>query len=138
VPNSAQIRPHPELLQTKLQKIAQLQEEWASMADFVRSHVFRKPSVIRSDGKRVVRDLRLSEEDVVFMENDFPYALNEGGQHWVLWFGCRDDPRVDIDGILHNELEKRFGHDRFDFAWYENPKMSIPDYYHVQVFWIHK
>lgn len=26
----------------------------------------------------------------------------------------------------------------FDFAWYENPKMSVPDFYHVQVFWITK
>eukprot|EP00697_Spironema_sp_BW2_P000817 gnl/Spiro4/11098_TR5885_c0_g1_i1.p2 gnl/Spiro4/11098_TR5885_c0_g1~~gnl/Spiro4/11098_TR5885_c0_g1_i1.p2 ORF type:complete len:207 (-),score=48.24 gnl/Spiro4/11098_TR5885_c0_g1_i1:102-686(-) len=23
----------------------------------------------------------------------------------------------------------------FEFVWYENPKMSIPDIYHVQVFW---
>ena len=26
----------------------------------------------------------------------------------------------------------------FDFVWYENPKMSVPDFYHVQVFWITK
>lgn len=138
IPSSSQIRPHPELLQTKLVKIAKLQDEWASMADFVRSHVFGKSSVIRSDGKRVVRDNRLSEVDIVFIENDFPYALDEGGQHWVLWFGCRDDPRLDIDTILSRELQRRIGHDGFDFAWYENPKMSIPEYYHVQVFWIHK
>jgi hypothetical protein len=24
---------------------------------------------------------------------------------------------------------------RFRFVWYENPKMTVPDVYHVQVFW---
>ena len=25
--------------------------------------------------------------------------------------------------------------DTFQFAWYENPKMTVPGIYHVQVFW---
>lgn len=27
--------------------------------------------------------------------------------------------------------------DQFDFVWYENPKMTVPLVYHVQVFWCH-
>lgn len=27
--------------------------------------------------------------------------------------------------------------DTYDFAWYPNPKVSVPDFYHVHVFWKH-
>lgn len=32
-------------------------------------------------------------------------------------------------------LQLRLGHGNFEFVWYLNPKMTIPDVYHVQVFW---
>lgn len=36
---------------------------------------------------------------------------------------------------IHDGLKLRLGHTNFEFVWYLNPKMTIPDVFHVQVFW---
>jgi hypothetical protein len=46
-----------------------------------------------------------------------------------------DDINRDIDAAIGTRLGKSAD---FDFIWYENPKMTIPGIYHVQVFWCTK
>ena len=41
--------------------------------------------------------------------------------------------QVSID--IEHELTAMQGKDKFDFAWYINPKMTVPELFHVQVFW---
>jgi hypothetical protein len=45
-------------------------------------------------------------------------------------------PREQISTDIAEGIQLLIGerHD-FEFVWYENPKMTVPDLYHVQVFW---
>jgi hypothetical protein len=69
----------------------------------------------------------------VFLPNMFPYNVPKGTKHFILWFGSREPlPDYVINSILEEEMCKLGGK---DFVWYENPKMTVKDIWHVQVFW---
>ena len=55
----------------------------------------------------------------------------------MLWYGCQAQPydysQITTDVVA--ALRTLCPDDLFDFGWYKNPKMSIPEYYHVHVFW---
>jgi len=93
----------------------------------------------------------------VFKPNRYPYQLPvrqlpEGyhefqrqTQHWILWYHhYPDEPLVNpsdvvIDHDIRCELTALVtlhNFEAFDFIWYRNPGMSVPDMFHVQVFWI--
>lgn len=42
---------------------------------------------------------------------------------------------TEINADISAALWKLLGHGNFEFVWYENPKMTVPGIYHVQVFW---
>lgn len=81
------------------------------------------------------------EATKVLEENKFPYSLPPGTRHSILWY--LGDWRGVLDGDtitdhVSTELAEVIGGKAgatFEFVWYENPKMSIPDIFHVQVFW---
>lgn len=69
----------------------------------------------------------------MFAPNEFPYSVP---RHWVLWYGAGFTGVTD-EGVTAAiaarvacvpELAGK------DFAWYVNPKMTVPEYMHVQVF----
>ena len=73
----------------------------------------------------------------IFAPNEFPY--NSDGNHSIMWYGGIDQSQIkenEVNEDIFQNLEKQLGHVNFEFAWYENPKMTIPQIYHVQVFWI--
>jgi len=93
----------------------------------------------------------------VFQPNRYPYQLpvrqlpdschefQRKTQHWILWYHhYPDEPLVDpsddvIDFDVRREvsaLVKSHGFEACDYIWYRNPGMSVPDMFHVQVFWI--
>ena len=41
----------------------------------------------------------------------------------------------EINKDIYNSIYNIVKCDKFKFVWYENPKMSIDDIYHIQVFW---
>jgi hypothetical protein len=41
----------------------------------------------------------------------------------------------EITGHISKAMKTRLKHERFEFVWYQNPKMTIPEIFHVQVFW---
>mmetsp|Transcript_69573 Transcript_69573/g.201621 ORF Transcript_69573/g.201621 Transcript_69573/m.201621 type:complete len:259 (+) Transcript_69573:297-1073(+) len=91
----------------------------------------------------------------VLLPNRYPYQLprREGvreeqqcAQHYILWyFHYPEEPLPDpedaaIDADIRRRLvevlrERGLG-DRADYIWYRNPSMSVPQVFHVQVFWI--
>jgi hypothetical protein len=114
----------------------EMDEKWMSCKDYILFKVFgRQPKVICN--RFYVENMEVDAAEKVFQQNEFPYAIEEGN-HWVLWYGssgqsCSDeDITSDIYIALLDHLN---GSEDFDFAWYENPKMSVPEFYHVQVFW---
>ena len=74
-----------------------------------------------------------------FKENRFKYNIN--GNHYVMWYLKYDTRTLTEDVInfdIYCNIYQILGNTNFNFAWYKNPKMTIPDIFHVQVFWIDK
>jgi hypothetical protein len=159
VPNAARIRPSEERLALKRAKLAEIEATWASFTDYIRATVFGEVAVdVAVDTgtsssesgsgtsgltKKVVATLPPTDPSVLqkrFVPNDFPYDLAEGN-HWVLWYAAPTQP-CSIDAITADVSQHLQEHLRgsgidadFDFAWYINPKMTVPEFFHVQVFW---
>lgn len=116
-----------------------IEENWGSLLDYILSTVFFKPTSIHSTSKKLVADTSNIEGKVRFVQNEFPYQLELGANHCVLWLGPEPSGALpseeDINSHITRSLRAQTGGDDFDFAWYENPKMTVPWVYHVQVFW---
>ena len=72
----------------------------------------------------------------VFQEQLFPYRI-EDGRHFVMWYATKEQKRSDeeITSDIETELKAMTGtEDAFQFGWYVNPKMTVPEFFHVQVF----
>lgn len=92
--------------------------------------------------------------DPVFQPNMYPYQLPEReathelqrmGQHWILWYlhypweTVADPPDTSIEEDVRKEVHaaaREAGFEDVDYIWYRNPGMSVPELFHVQVFWI--
>jgi hypothetical protein len=62
-----------------------------------------------------------------------------------MWYGDAqkpyaygDDSTDRINADINEALTQMCEEVEFDFAWYENPAMTVPEFYHVQVFWVRK
>lgn len=136
IPNSSQIRPLPEQLVEKHAGMNAVNETWKSMRDYILHQIFDKPVLEDLDGKLGAADADVTATSIVFCVSQFPYNVQHGGKHWILWFGCHEEPNININNVILKKLQDYLGHDDFDYAWYQNPKMSLPDFYHVHVFWV--
>lgn len=141
IPNRHSIRPTPEQIQIKLEKIQEIESEWESFFDFVLHNVFEQNYTINYTGKKFIQTYDKSTlASWVFKPSDFKYQLSDNSNHFILWssefnIGYDFDDLI-INNIISNKIKEMIGDSDFDFAWYKNPKPSIPEFYHVQVFWI--
>ena len=137
IPNSLTIRPTENVLNKKLETLKEIDEKWMSLKDYILFKVFKlETKVICS--RMYVPDQTVLTTAPYFEVNEFPYNIGKGN-HWVLWYGSPTQPHSDQiinDDIREAITTKLDGRTNFDFAWYINPKMSVPDFFHVQVFWI--
>ena len=44
-------------------------------------------------------------------------------------------PDEEITRDIDEAIKEIVNHDNYKFVWYVNPKMTIPEVFHVQVFW---
>eukprot|EP00607_Mallomonas_marina_P004764 CAMPEP_0182434076 /NCGR_PEP_ID=MMETSP1167-20130531/67418_1 /TAXON_ID=2988 /ORGANISM="Mallomonas Sp, Strain CCMP3275" /LENGTH=174 /DNA_ID=CAMNT_0024623517 /DNA_START=236 /DNA_END=760 /DNA_ORIENTATION=+ len=138
IPGPDQIRPDSLTIEKKMQSMERINNEWASVDSYILHTIFEKPLFLRSDG---LKDVSMQDRDVfdmiVFRPNDFPYDVGRDGNHFVLWFGVKQRTHSDleIDSELRTYLDSLIGSNRYLYGWYENPNMTVPEYYHVQVFW---
>lgn len=138
LPGAESIRPDPQTRQKKLDFSKSIEENWCSFEDFFLYYVFGKSFLLDSDvGKKYVLENDV-EKRQVFKANDFRYDVGNG-EHWVLWYGSRVNLRTD-DEITHDieiQLAMMLGATvPFQFGWYINPQVTIPEFFHVQVFWV--
>lgn len=136
IPSSQQIRPSKQLLEEKNKKTEKLLLEWMTCKDFVLDVYFGYPTSLYRGRLFVPGPILTSEWS--FLPCSFPYSLDTGN-HFVLW-NSYYDISVEFDNeFIHKHItesiQKIVGTDCFDFAWYKNPKPSLPELYHVQVFW---
>ena len=128
--------------------MSDIEDNWESPTDYILSTVFVKPTSVSPTTHKLKSDITDITGQVKFERNEFPYQLDKGAYHYVLWMGpCASTSASDLShsAVLPTEdeindhisraLEQITGGIDFDFAWYENPKMTIPSVFHVQVFW---
>ena len=138
IPNSEQIRPSKHAQEEKRKKSEAILLEWMTFKDFILdSHFGYSTAIYRG---RLYVPGPVSTSMWCFSPCMFPYALDGASQHFVLW-NSYHDIQVEFDNEVINQqitesLQKIVGNDNFDFVWYKNPRPTLPELYHVQVFWI--
>lgn len=137
IPDESMIRPSQKNLENKSAFSEYVLANWMSFRDFI-LHTYFKYPVDVDDGHMYVLDRPTVEWN--FSESLFSYDLPSGVNHFILWNALYDYTK-DIDDLTVNllieeNLKKIAGSDAFDFVWYKNPKPSIPELWHCQVFWI--
>lgn len=140
IPSASQIRPAPETLQAKQKLRQEIDRKWSSTRDWLLHEIFDLPFESNYVGQLyVVDDQFVASRESRFIPNAFPYqASDPQAQHWVLWYPDKQRPSLLTDDVINTHLQQhleRVAGSSFVFAWYENPKMQIPDLYHVQCFW---
>ena len=141
IPGFNNIRPSRNILYQKYLDSVFMPLIYKSVKDYIYINHFKfNPTLITQSNKTDVK-LECLREDIqiknVFVKNEYPYDVPVNTKHYVLWYShysfSRDDNKINKD--IYDSLYKLLKHRNFEFIWYENPKMSIPDIYHVQVFW---
>jgi hypothetical protein len=140
IPNAEQVRPTPEIKEKKHAIMKHIEEDWLCLDDYILNSIFEKSWKLDVTGKKCI-----SQRDITgqcrFLPNEFPYNIAVGN-HYVLWCGPQHDGSNLSEKCVNKRLNETISRmikdvdsDDYDFAWYENPKMTVPDVYHVQVFW---
>jgi hypothetical protein len=140
LPNENTIRPTLEILEEKKNLKRHISECWNSERDFIKANVFDFETFIDTDNKIKTYN-KLEYDGWVFKKCQFPY--NTTDNHWILWkysdtmesFIIDNNNINKINSIIEGYLKDKVKNDNFDFGWYPNPKPSIPDFFHVHVFW---
>jgi len=138
IPNEEQIRPTDmnifmkDILKNKIKNI------YNSTRDYILIDLFNYESKRNDDNKlQVINDNKLDKE-YRFRSCRFRYKIDPKTCHYILWYNC-DRDKLTTEGInkdIRNSIYNILQDDHYQFIWYENPKMSIDDIYHIQVFWI--
>jgi hypothetical protein len=138
IPGAADVRPPVDILERKRLQLHAIQANWATFPDYIRVSVFGLPSTQDPLSLKLIScedDSALTGRKV-FAPNEFPYNVP---MHFVMWYGpsphlepdrCEDDITADIAAAVDDNPGLRGS----NFVWYINPKMTVPEYFHVQVF----
>lgn len=138
IPDETMIRPTPKVIEDKNHFSNYVLHNWMSFKDFILDTHFKCPVDIEDGQLYVVNEVTKSEWN--FTKSLFPYNLPDNVNHYILWNSMFDffyefEDSV-VNTIIKDTIESMLETDQFDFAWYKNPKPSIPELYHVQVFWV--
>ena len=134
IPNSEQIRPTDELIEKKEKDYVNILNFYNTIIDYLYDFIFDFPTEVQSGGK--LKSFNLDGLIKMFKPNDYPYKLDDNSNHYIMWYNCSKQPYSNekITQDIKNEISKISN--KYQFVWYENPSMSIPEIYHVQVFFI--
>ena len=135
IPNEWQIRPTPINILMKERLLTIIDEQYNSYNDYILINVFNQKFSMENKKVSVIKsNINLNK----FQVNLFKYNLHPKTFHYVMWYTYDrnelNDEKITLD--IKNAIYNIILTDNFNFVWYENPKMSSPDIYHVQVFWI--
>ncbi len=141
--DSQSIRPSLKDIERKSLLLTQIEDEWISNRDYIFHTIFGEKYHIGADDKKYVKSDNL-ELNVKwsFQPSMFKYKLSYSDtNHWILWNSEKDlNWEYEEEKINHIITIKLLQHLETNsspqFVWYKNPKPTIPEFYHVQVFWI--
>ena len=135
-PNSTQIRPDNKIIESKILYLNNILNFYETISDYILDIVFNYTTKCNKNGKLYIQDLDFKEKiNFCLIKNKFPYKLNKNIEHYILWYPIKDNVynENEISNHIVEEIERIFKKN-LEYVWYENPKMSIPGLYHVQVF----
>ncbi len=136
IPNDSMIRPNDNTLEVKQHFNRYIENMWMSPKDYILAKHF-KYNTDMEDGHLYVPEVKQNEW--CFSESMFPYNVKPETNHYVLWNSSADYyqhfEESEINRLITENL-KKITEAKFDFVWYINPKPSIPELWHCQVFWI--
>ena len=135
IPGKNNIRPNNDVINNKNNKLENAYYFYNTRLDYILDVVFKFKMKLNSDGKLEYYCKNIPEKKI-FRKNDFPYDLPIGTNHYIMWYTYNIDDENQINNDIFESLKKELENENFEFIWYENPKMTIPEIYHVQVFWI--
>ena len=134
IPNSKQVRPSDQLKEKKDLDYQNIERFYNTVIDYLYDVIFNFPTKFNSEGK--LTTLNSDQFIKIFRPNDYPYQLNDNSNHYVMWYNCQNKPysydQINLD--IQEELSKLANN--YQYVWYENPIMSVPEIYHVQVFFV--
>jgi hypothetical protein len=112
IPNENSIRPSPEIMIKKCMLNQHIQRDWPSLQVYIEKTIFR------------------GRTGWIFEECMFPY--NTKGKHFVLWHTDFPFRHEFEEEVINEELKKKV---KGEFVLYKNPKPTVLEFYHVQVFY---
>ena len=135
IPGKENVRPNADILDKKLKYMDTIQHFYASEKDYIYENIFCFDSVM-DGGKLMVRDEAIKRK-AIFVQNIYPYDLDDSTHHYIMWYSFYDESVTEqkINDDINIGIQNIVKHKNFDYIWYLNPKMTIPDIFHVQVFW---
>ncbi len=123
IPNEHTIRPTNEDLEIKRAEMDRISRTWPSVKDYVVGEIFLGRTT-----------------EFIFEPSRFRYNLPAHSNHYILWSTTKPYYSSYDDHVINEQIATMIkniaGHDHYQFAWYKNPKPTIIDFWHVQVFWI--
>ena len=136
VPSELNIRPSSKIINTKNNFLKTIDTFYESYLDYIYSDIFEFKNEFNESGRiKVLKDNIYKK--VIFQRNMFPYELPDGTQHYVLWYSYNENITEDlINEDIKLNIYNILNSNKFDFVWYDNPKKTVKDVFHVQVFWI--
>ena len=135
-PSSSQIRPSLSVKIRKAQILSNIKNTFVSPLDYLLSSVFSASTKETTNGL-LTTDIDTCGTTCVLRPNEFPYDVDEGTHHSICWYPYKMRRTTDaqITEDIQRCLSTKLGHNNFEAVWYLNPKMTIPELFHVQVFW---
>lgn len=124
IPNADNVRPNNDIIDKKNEYLKYLETKHGSIKDGIICDIFGMNKNNLSCKKK-------------FIKNRFGYNINSN--HYVMWYLLYNEKELSDDIInmdIYFNLYELLQNTNFNFAWYVNPKMTISDIFHVQVFWI--
>ena len=101
--------------------------EHISWRDYSTQYMYKQINITRF--KSYIKH-RLNIEGYFILKNDFPYNLEYGIGHYILW--VKYNNKVNVPDVIH----QRFDINKYNIKYFENPlrKRSISDIQHYQIF----
>lgn len=135
IPNEHQIRPSELIVKFKKNLFDKILNEYKSSRDYILINLFNY-KIKKENNKLIAIESR--ETFHKFEVCCFRYQIHPSAFHYIMWYTCpKEDLTIQkITNDIKSEIYNIIKSDNFKFVYYENPKMTISDIYHVQVFWI--
>ena len=139
IPNSESIRPNHTDLENKRIMINHINNDWICPRDYILSKIFDQVYHLNLNMKYEITQIDPNIKEWVFKPSDFRYKIIPEANHYILWNLSKtiNDtfPENYINCLIMDEISQ-ITTNKYNFAWYRNPKPTIHDFYHVQVFWV--